>query len=113
MRPSGGQGTTTAVRMPGFTVVELMLTLAILGLTLAVSGLALASLKAPRESAWIGEMRRARAEAIRTGAAVRASLPPPTSTSLHRPPRRLFLPDGRALGPSVDPLTGAPRDSAR
>ena len=101
------------MRRAGFTILELMVVLAILGLTLAVSGLALASLRAPRESAWIREVRRARAEAIRTGAAVRASLPAPPSTTLHRPRPLLFLPDGQAVGPGVDPLTGAPRDSAR
>ncbi len=99
-------------RRAGFTIVELMVALAILGLTLAVSGLALASLKAPPESAWIRELRRARTEAIRTGAAVRASSPPPF-TGLHRPRPPLFLPDGRALGPGVDPLSGAAHDSAR
>jgi len=113
MRRSGGQEATAAVGTPGFTIVELMFVIAILGLTLAVRGLALASLKAPRESAWIRELRRARAEAIRTGAAVRPSLPPPPSTALHRPRPPRFLPDGRALGPGVHPLTGAPRDSAR
>ena len=101
------------MRRAGFTVVELTVVIAILGLTLAVSGLALASLKAPRESAWIRELRRARAEAIRTGAAVRAALPRPPFSTLHRPAPPLFLPDGRVLGPGVDPLTGAPRDSAR
>src|SRR5437879_7932635 len=98
---------------PGFTIVELMVVIAILGLTLAVSGLALTSLQAPRESAWTREMRRGRAEAIRTGVAIRAALPSAPFTALQHPRRPLFLPDGRALGPGVDPLTGVPRDSAR
>jgi hypothetical protein len=35
---------------------------------------------------------------------------------LSRPPNRetaLFLPDGRAIGPGLDPLTGAPSDAGR
>lgn len=79
-----------------YTLVELTVVLAILGLLAAISGLALASLKPRQEAAELRELRRARAEAIRTGVAVRAL-------------SVLFLPDGRALGPGVDPLTGAPR----
>ena len=62
---------------------------------LGVSGLSLASLREPPESARIRELARARAEAIRSGA-------PVTGDSV------LFLPDGRAIGPSVDYLTGGP-----
>jgi prepilin-type N-terminal cleavage/methylation domain-containing protein len=92
----------------GYTLVEVIVVLAIMGLMAGVSGLALASLKAPRESEWILALRRARAEAIRTGR--------PMRTEDHRARRTatiLFLPDGRAIGPGVDPLTGAPRDSGR
>lgn len=81
------------------TLVELIVVVAMLGLVAGVSGLALGSLNAPRESAWVRELRRARAEAIRTGRAVRADMPLPP----------VFLPDGSARGPGVDPLTGAPR----
>ncbi len=91
----------------GFTLLEVVVVLVILGLVLGISGLALASLKAPRESERIRALRAARAEAIRTGRPVR-------TVTNHSPlPTPLFLPDGRALGPGVDPLTGAPRDSAR
>ncbi len=79
----------------GVTLVELLVVLALLGLVLGVSGLALASLREPRESDELAELRRARAEAIQTGA----------PRSVHGV---LFLPDGRAIGPHVDPLTGAP-----
>ena len=89
------------------TLVELIVVLAILGLILGISGLALASLRQPRESDVGQEMRRARTEAIRTGTMVRIAT--------HRAPRTayLFLPDGRAIGPGLDPLTGAPHDSTR
>ena len=79
----------------GVTLVELLAVLTVLGLTLGVSGLALASLRAPRESELVMELRQARADAIRAGA-------PRTSHQIR------FLPDGRAIGPSIDPLTGKP-----
>jgi prepilin-type N-terminal cleavage/methylation domain-containing protein len=83
-------------RSPGVTLVELLVVLALLGLVLGVSGLALASLREPRDADALTELRRARAEAIQTGVARSAG-------------GVLFLPDGRAIGPNVDPLTGAPR----
>jgi len=79
----------------GVTLVELLVVLAVLGVILGVSGLALGALKAPRESQLMLELREARASAIRSGV--------PRTTHHAR-----FLPDGRAIGPGVDPLTGAP-----
>ncbi len=94
-------------RNGGLTLVELIVALTIIGLIAGVSGLALASLKAPRESGVIRGLRRARAEAIRTGTPVRTDGDHPPVTTV------LFLPDGRAIGPGVDPMTGVPRDTAR
>ena len=91
----------------GLTLVEMIVALAIIGLIAGVSGLALGGLRPPRESGVIRELRRARAEAIRTGRRVRAESGDSTLTTV------LFLPDGRAIGPGVDPLTGVPRDTAR
>ncbi len=79
----------------GMTLLEVLVVLTVLGVILGVSGLALTTLKEPRESALVVELRRARAEAIRAGA--------PRTTHDVR-----FLPDGRAIGPNVDPLTGLP-----
>lgn len=79
----------------GVTLIELIVVLAILGAILGVSGLAWGTLKAPRESELVLELRSARTQAIRTGA-------PRTSHRVR------FLADGRAIGPGVDPLTGAP-----
>jgi prepilin-type N-terminal cleavage/methylation domain-containing protein len=91
----------------GYTLVEVIVVLAIMGLVAGVSGLALASLKTPSESDRTRALRQARAEAIRTGLPIRTvdNFAPRTT--------HLFLPDGRAIGPGVDPLTGAPRDSTR
>ena len=97
-------------RLPprGFTLLEVMVVMVIVGLVMGVSGLAFTSLRAPRESEVTRELFRARSEAIRTGW--------PVATVVNHAPRTahvLFLPDGRAIGPGADPLTGAPVDSAR
>jgi len=84
--------------MRGVTLVELLVVLVLLGLIFSVSGLALASLGAPRASARVRALEVARAKAVRSGLPVLDSAV-------------LFLPDGRAMGPGVDPLTGAPRAS--
>ena len=88
--------------------MELIVVVAILGLVFGVSGLAFTALRAPRESAWIVALRRARDQAIVTGVPVRATSPLPPSAAFDRPLPPLFLPDGRAIGPGADPLTGAP-----
>ena len=89
-------------------MVELMVVLALLSLMLALSGVGAAMLQVPREAGRVEQLRRARAEAIRTGRRVPA--PPGEATAPgSQLPAPVFLPDGRALGPGVDPLTGAPR----
>jgi prepilin-type N-terminal cleavage/methylation domain-containing protein len=80
----------------GFTLLELVVVLAVLGVILGVTGLALGTLSVPRESTEMAELRRLRAEAIHLGA--------PRTTHHAR-----FLPDGRVIGADVDPLTGVPR----
>ncbi len=83
----------------GVTLVELLAVLLVLGLMLGVSGLALGSLRMPKASQSLRDLEQARAAAIRTGV--------PTSAKMDSMVVR-FLPDGRALGPGVDPLTGEP-----
>jgi prepilin-type N-terminal cleavage/methylation domain-containing protein len=85
-----------AVRSPrGVTLLELLVVLTLLGVVLGVAGLAIGSLQAPRESEETIALRRARAEAIHSG-------------SLRTAHGVRFLPDGRAIGPAIDALTGAP-----
>ena len=83
----------------GVTLVELLVVLVLLGLIFTVSGLALASLGAPKGSARGRVLDSVRAQAIRTGV--------PVAVADSGAPV-VFLPDGRALGPGLDPLTGAP-----
>ncbi len=92
----------------GFTLVEVIVVVAILGLVAGMSGLAFVGLRSPRESERVRDLWRARAAAIQTGRPVIAA-----DDHAPRPTHVLFLPDGRAIGPGADPLTGAPLDSAR
>ncbi len=85
------------MRPQGVTLLELIVVLAVLAVILGVTGLALSTLKSPREAQRLTDLRRARDEAIHAGA-------PRTAHGVR------FLPDGRAIGPSVDPLTGAPNE---
>ena len=82
--------------MRGVTLIELIVALALFGLILGVSGLSLASLQPAQRSLAIRTMQRAHSQAIRTGSPVRVD-------------SVLFLPDGRAIGAGVDPLTGSVR----
>ena len=83
------------MRVRGFTLVELLVVLAILGVIVGVTGLTLTSLERPSESQLRIDLKKARADAIRSGV-------PRTAHGVR------FLPDGRAIGPNVDPLTGLP-----
>lgn len=94
----------------GFTLLEVVVVMALLGLILGVSAVALASLGEPPDRMMTGLLVAARDSAIRTGTSIsiRVTLP---DTSENRAPRStyfLFLPDGRGVGFGVDPLTGDP-----
>ena len=100
----------------GVTLIELLVVLVLLGLIVGVSGLALASLDAPKVSARLRVLDAARAQAIRSGVPVSVSgdsndagVDGSRSRPVGLPAPVLFLPDGRALGAGIDPLTGAPR----
>jgi prepilin-type N-terminal cleavage/methylation domain-containing protein len=94
----------------GFTLLEVVVALALFGLILGVSGLSLASLREPRGADAIQQLVAARDSAIRTGRPVSVTVTNP-DTGVNRAPctaQLLFLPDGRGMGAGVDQLTGAP-----
>jgi prepilin-type N-terminal cleavage/methylation domain-containing protein len=91
--------------MRGTTLLELMVTLAVLGLLTGTAAAALGTLRRPEAARWASDVARARDSAIRTGRPVRVS-----GDSGYR---ALLLPDGRAVGPGLDPLTGEVTDAAR
>ena len=94
----------------GFTLLEMMVTLAILGLLTAVTGLAVRSLRPSPQQHLLQELAAAREEAIRSGRSVVWHLDSNTVR---------FLPNGSSSGGrvtagagtvAVDPLTGGIRD---
>jgi prepilin-type N-terminal cleavage/methylation domain-containing protein len=91
--------------MRGSTLVELMVVLLILGLVTGLASFAVGALRSPAESERAKEMSRARAAAIRSGKAL--SVPAESGAVIR------FLPDGRAIGHGVDPLTGELFDAKR
>lgn len=88
--------------MRGFTLVELLVVLLILSLMGSLSVLAVARLgrDVPTAETILGP---ARVRSILEGRPVRVHADSSDLAPI------LFLPDGRAAGPGVDPLTGAVR----
>lgn len=104
MRGEEGRG-----EREGYTLIEMIVVLAILGLMLGISGVALASLREPSRAAGIRALERARMDAIKTGIPVSVAVSL-HDTGEHNAPRTthlLFLPDGRVVGAGMDILTGA------
>lgn len=89
--------------MPGFTLTELVVTLLVLSLLTALAGLAVGSAIPPTADPWKAEVAHARDSAIRSGKPVVIGGDSAT----------LLLPDGRAIGPGLDPLTGEMRRDSR
>ena len=87
----------------GFTLVELIVTLALLGLLSGLAAATLGSLRKAEPDTRAQALARARERAIRTGTRVRLDDAKGESV--------LFLPDGRAVGDGVEPFTGGPLDS--
>jgi hypothetical protein len=95
----------------GATVVELLVSLLVMGLLAGMAGLAL-TMTRPNEDPVADRLASARALAVRSGRAVSVvadSTQPGGGTG----GRVLFLPDGRAVGAGVDQLTGEVRGGAR
>jgi prepilin-type N-terminal cleavage/methylation domain-containing protein len=94
----------------GVTLIELLVVLLVLGVMAGVSGLALSALREPAVSPWAHIASRARREAIESGRPVTAHDSTDATTTDYWV---LFLPDGRAIGSHVDPLTGEVMREAR
>ena len=83
----------------GFSLIELVVVILILGLMAGISGGALTSLRLPQSAVEQQHLSRARIRALTDGRPValgQDSLAP-----------TLFLPDGRGIGAGIDPLTGS------
>lgn len=88
----------------GFTLVELLVALVILSTLLAVSAFSLVGHPSTAPSVAARALERARTEALHSGRPVAVALPAGPV---------LFLPDGSARGPGVDPLTGISHEALR
>ena len=87
----------------GFTLVELLVALVILSVSCAIASASLASFlsASPASAHELSVLSRAHRAAVDEGAAAVV-----TTDSTDGAERVLFLPDGSAVGPGVDPLTG-------
>lgn len=83
--------------------MELLVVLVILGFIASVSAFGVAGLRLPESGKVTASVDQARAEAIRSGRTVtiRLLVTPDSAPRVLR-----FLPDGRAVGEGLDPLTG-------
>jgi prepilin-type N-terminal cleavage/methylation domain-containing protein len=88
----------------GFTLVELIVVLAITAGVSLVAGVSLSRVAAPdaRPSGRAARLEAARVEAIRTARPVKVVLDSVAPTEV-----ALVLPDGRMVGPSPQPLTSS------
>jgi prepilin-type N-terminal cleavage/methylation domain-containing protein len=93
----------------GFTLVEMLVVLAILGVLAGVSVSALPSLRASTTPLLVDRLAAARRSAISSGIAVTITAPAPTTGE---PRSWRFYSDGRAVGPGVDPRNGRVVDAA-
>jgi len=91
----------------GVTLVELLVVLTLLGLLAGMAGVAVTALRPRPEDAPRAALRAARLDALRTGEerVLELRLPEAATGDTLRLSLRL-LPDGRVLGPGVDPWTG-------
>ena len=91
--------------MRGATLLELTVALTVMALVAGLAVLSVASVRPPPADPWRTAVAHARAAALRTGRPV-AVVGDSGATAL-------LLPDGRALGPGLDPLTGEVLSASR
>jgi prepilin-type N-terminal cleavage/methylation domain-containing protein len=88
----------------GMTLIELLVTLAVMGVLAGTAAFAFRPSALPA----VDPLADGRTAAIREGRP-RVVISRDTTSLPRRITRVLFLPDGRALGPGRDPLTGLAR----
>lgn len=88
----------------GVTLLELVVALAIVGILLGVSAVGFRGVGTDAARPADRMLAAARDSALRTGTRVHLTLP--GADSLGDSIAITLLPDGRAVGPAVDPLTG-------
>jgi prepilin-type N-terminal cleavage/methylation domain-containing protein len=102
---AGGQGGSRSAPQAAFTLVELLVVLVVLGVVAGVSATALPSLlRAPARPSLAIRLAAARRQAVLGGHAVSVVV---TDARTGATRRWRLLPDGRALGPGLDPRDGA------
>jgi prepilin-type N-terminal cleavage/methylation domain-containing protein len=84
--------------MRGVTLMETMIALLVLGLLSGLAAAAIVSIRPAVAEPWMARVTRDRDSAIRTGR--------PVVSGADTGYRAFFLPDGRAIGPGLDVLTG-------
>lgn len=109
LRPLKGLAMTEAPRESGFTLVELLVVLAILGILASVSVASLPSLTSAARVTVADRISKTRRDAIASGRPVGLSLPNPATGGMRS---WRFWPDGRAVGPGIDSRNGAVTDTA-
>jgi prepilin-type N-terminal cleavage/methylation domain-containing protein len=87
----------------GTTLIELIVTLAVMGLLAGLAATSVAGLHRVKKDVRAETLAESRRKAIRSGRPVGVGGLEPV----------LFLPDGRAVGRGVDPLTGVILDAGR
>ena len=94
----------------GFTLVELLVSLAVLAIGLAIVTGSILRTAGPRADAGAREqqLREARARAVRSGVAVLVAADAADSAATVEPVPVLFLPDGRNVGLAVTRDAEAP-----
>lgn len=92
----------------GFTLVEVLVLLAVLGISLLVVSLTLPAVFGRDDpERWSERLLEGQRRAVETGRPVVVQ-----PDSAHRRAPVLFLPDGRAVGPDADPLTGRTEEAS-
>jgi len=92
----------------GFTLIEILVVLVLLGILTAVSVAALPSLSRSDRPAVPARLSEARRAAIASGREVTISIPDPDTGA---PRVWRFLPDGRGVGPGIDQRNGSVTDT--